>query len=138
MSRFSRSTQAIKPIDDLYLTGFSSKISKIQLKSQLLETDLPEDPYASPFPKKAFVKPVAKEDFVSSLFNFYLKCQEFQIFFIKFWNLFLKMQYDNEQLRYSIVDITKIPLDAKIYEHVLAAIKEPLAMHFNGEKNVAP
>ena len=64
----------------------------------MLQKDLPEDPYAPPLLKK-MLKPVPKEDMVSSLFDFYLKCQEFQIFFIKFWNLFLKLQYDNEQLK---------------------------------------
>jgi hypothetical protein len=32
--------------------------------------------------------------------------------------------------------VTQIPLSAKIYENVLETIREPLAIHFNGENTL--
>ena len=33
-----------------------------------------------------------------------------------------------------MVDVTQIPLNAKIYENVLETLKEPLAIHFSESK----
>lgn len=72
--------------------------------------------------------------------EYYMQSQHFQIFFIKFWKLFLKLQYDGEQLAQAarhlngakgdFLDVTQIPLARHVYNRVLTILRERTCQHF--------
>lgn len=62
---------------------------------------------------------------LQQIIDFYMQNQQFQIYFIKFWKLFLKLQYDNKELPV-VIDVTQIPMNLFIYKQVITILKEAL------------
>ena len=64
-------------------------------------------------------------DMLQQVIDFYMQNQQFQIYFIKFWKLFLKLQYDSKELPI-VIDVTQIPMNLFIYKQVISILKEAL------------